>query len=169
MNDVPIWIIGQPVTSRGLTQQVDRAGDPIPYTTRAASYLRHQPPVVPLHFDHTSWQLGDVRRLERSEVDGLMAFARCDVDIADMLDDGPWWFSDRIAFESTGPMGMIKVGMTLSELSLTREPASLGTRPVCWSRSTGEPFGLPMSLRGLWRRGFEQESRLPIGVLPITS
>ena len=78
------------MTARGLVQG---AGSD-PYTVRANSFLREQPAVIPVHFDHDrSWTLGSVCALVRS-TSGLTAVARVERDdLSEMLEDGPWFWS----------------------------------------------------------------------------
>lgn len=152
-----VTLIGQVATSKGFVEHEDRAGDTHYSRTPAVNYLRSQPATIPVHFTHdTSWTLGTVAYLERSRADGLLAIANIDSDIGELLDDGPWYFSDRINFRAHQ---LENSDVTMRELSLTREPASSGTRPVRWSPgaigSAGAPLNLPLTWYDTWTRAAE--------------
>lgn len=164
-----ISVIGQVCSSAGLVQEVDRAGDPIPWVMPANSYLRSQPARIPLYFDHDhSWEIGSVGHLERSRR-GLMAVGRITADVGDLLSDGDWWLSDQVWCRAVGPLE--KGHATMTELSLVRRTANLATRPVCWSRgdiatgSAGEPQ-MPLFWRDTWHRAAERMSAQRYRVAP---
>jgi hypothetical protein len=157
-----LTVCGQVCTFAGLVQKVDLAGVPHPSTTPSSTYLRHQPAVIPVHFDHDeSWKLGEVVHLERSRR-GLMMVARLDADVADLLNDGDWFISDGITSYSTGIT--TRGGVLIRELSLVRATANINTAPLCWSPgdiacgTAGAPFGLPLYWRDTWKRAGERAS-----------
>jgi hypothetical protein len=159
-----ITIIGQAATHAGLVQQRDLAGDPNPFTLRPAGYLREQPVPIPVHFDHDdTWLLGSVDYLERSNDDGLLVVGRiANDDLADVLDDGPWYLSARTRCV---PLGTMEYGLArIREVSLVRHPANLRIKPVRWARhdigtSAGsEPHDMPLRWYDTWHRAHERLS-----------
>ena len=157
-----ITVIGPLCTGRGLVQHYDAAGDAVPYARPANVYLRHQPAVIPVFFEHDdTWQLGNVGHLERSR-SGLMAVSRIERDdLADLLIDGDWYFSDGTSARRSG---LMKYGnCLLEELSLVRSTANVGTRPIAWARtdiatdSGGQPH-MPLTWRDTWKRAHERMS-----------
>lgn len=152
-----LTVIGQIVTAAGHVQQYDAAGDAIPYSMPANGYLRHQPKVIPLLFNHDhSWPLGLLCHLERSEAGGLMAVGRLmRDDLADLLEDGDWYFSDGTRCR---PVGVMEFGhVQLTDVSLVRSTGNLCTPPIRWSRcdiakDSGQPLDLPLHWRACWNR-----------------
>jgi hypothetical protein len=155
-------IIGQVATPKGLIQQYDLAGNADAWTLPAVAYERAQRR-VPILMDHDeSWSVGEVAYYERSKIDGLMMVGTIRDDMDDLLDDGDWHLSPAVASRRCGPCeyGQGKI----SELSLCRRTASLGTRPVCYARHDsfgggGAPRGLPTSWHETWERAHEAISR----------
>jgi hypothetical protein len=153
MDSMTITVVAQVATPRGFCQQTtDLAGDPDSFWLPASGFQHLQPKNLRVLMDHDEgFAVGHVVHLERSAIDGLLAVGVLDVDIADMLSDGPWFVSPRVR-TSGGPL---QLGCAqLREISLTRSPATVNTLPVKWSHtdirttSGGAPFGLPLRWHG---------------------
>jgi hypothetical protein len=152
-----LTIIGQLATAKGMTQQIDLAGDIDYGTQRADGFLTIQPRPIPIRIDHDeTWDIGgEVQHLERSEHGGLLCVATIREPIADLLDDGPWFLSCGVRTRSVGlnEYGHAK----LREVSLVRDPAMKATHPVAFgyidirTDSGGEP-AMPLPWRSAWRR-----------------
>src|SRR5437870_5497841 len=126
MNGMTISFAGQLATVRGHAQQHDRAGTPDPFTVPSSSFFVRQPRHLPVFLNHDrTWQVGEIVHLERSASTGLLAVGVLDVDLADMLADGPWHLSPDIHAVEVDPMRYDFAA--ISEVSLTRSPATLGT------------------------------------------
>jgi hypothetical protein len=154
MGAMTLTIVGQLATVRGDVQKWDRAGQPHPFTMQSTSYLRRQASDIPVYFNHdTTWRLGTVTYLERSRSTGLLAVARLDADVGDLLADHQWHLSDGVIGLPAGPLrfGQIKI----REVSLVGQTATLATKPLCWSRSDGAPGHLPLLWHGTWKRAQE--------------
>lgn len=159
-----LTVIGQVVADAGLVSQVDAWGGHEPYRLPATGYERNQPRPLPLRYQHhEGFQLGEVGHLERSRASGLMAVATIpDNDLADLLADGPWFLSDKVACRSVGPL--TKGGARLHELSLVRKSANVNTRPIRYARTDiarnagGHPAGLPLNWRSTWDRAHKAMS-----------
>jgi hypothetical protein len=170
-----LTVIGQLSTSEGLVQQRDGAGDPIPWTMRANSYLRDQKAGLPILMDHDpGWPVGGVGYLQRSAASGLLMVGRlADDSMADLLNDGDWYLSGGTNSHATGVM---EYGLaTLREASLVRATGSIGTRPVCWSKTdiaknSGAQPPMPLFWRSCWDAAhvamssyrYKRAGRLPI-------
>ncbi len=171
---VTVSIIGQVCTTRGLCQEIDGLGDPIPYETQAVRYLRAQPNPIPIHVNHAKdWKLGEVVHLERSARDGLLAVAVLDADVEEYLSDHTWHYSDGISCRSSGAGGMDKIGIRLRELSLVSRTANLSTKRVYTSRGdiaqgAGAPAGLPLFWYETWQRAGERASLARYRLRPET-
>jgi len=157
MGSMTITVFAQVATPVGHGCQWDLAGDPDPFNLPASGFRQNQPKWIPVHVEHeTDWTLGHVVHLERSTVDGLLAVAVLDADIADLLSDGRWYVSPGVRVRSTGTMQFGDA--VIDELSLVRRPASINTQPVRWSRSDvrtdsgGAPHGMPLRWHDLHRR-----------------
>jgi hypothetical protein len=153
-NDGVLSVIGQLATAKGQVQQRDLAGDPDPWVLPAASYMRDQPARIPILFGHDeTWELGQVAHLERSPSTGLLAVATIADDLVDLLDD-EWFLSGGVRCVPTGPLQFGHA--RLREVSLTRRPGSIGTRPMRWSRSATPPGGMPIRWFDTWDRAVER-------------
>jgi hypothetical protein len=149
-----ISVLGPVVSPTGLAIHYDAFGEPeqIAYTPPLA-YAAHQPAPIAVHLEHdTSWQLGEVVALERSDQLGLFAAATLTADAADLLaEHGPWYWSDRISSYGDGPY---RAGIEIRELSLVPATANTRTKPVAWATGDFDPEPRPLNLwwRDSWQR-----------------
>jgi hypothetical protein len=155
-------VIGQVVTSAGLTQHANALGgiDRVAWTP-ASAYLDDQPADVPVHFAHDrTWRLGSVGHLERSERWGLLAVAVLDADVGDMLAEHRWYFSDGISC-IRHRQRHDRSGVLIHELSLVAETASCGTRPIVAVPgdirlgTAPQPRTMPLDWDDTWQRADE--------------
>lgn len=150
-----LTVLGQVVRPDGLTHHADALGrvDEVVFTP-AAAYQPRQPADLAVHFDHDlSWRLGSVGWLGRSDRLGLMAAAVLDADVAGLLADGRWYWSDGIACRRLDTLR--RGAIRLRELSLVRATGNCGTRPVVFRPSNaGEP-PMPLHWREVWQRAAE--------------
>jgi hypothetical protein len=154
-----ITLIGLVATVRGLAQQHDRAGNVEPFTLPSAGFRRHQPSVIPLLMQHDEgFRLGAVAHLERGDSIGglLMVGSIADDDMADLLDGSDWFLSPRVRAHETGPLQL--GAALLTEMSLTRTPAAINTKPLRWSRGS-PPTGMPVAWYDVWDRGRERMAK----------
>jgi hypothetical protein len=130
---------------------------PSPGTLAAIGYLRAQPEFISVLVEHDpGFHVGEIGYLERSNSQGLLIVARIRSGTDD-LSDGPWFLSARVNHVTIVPMSFERA--KLSEVSLVRHPADLGTKPFCWaSDDPGQPSML-LFWRGAWDRGVEQIAR----------
>src|SRR5262249_48101909 len=113
----------------------------------------HQRRDIPVYMDHDeTWRLGTVEHLERSKRLGLLAFARLEVDVADLLADGRWHWSDGITSYRPGDTRH-RENVELREGSLVRATANLGTGAVVFSTDERAPRSMPMAWDDTWERG----------------
>jgi hypothetical protein len=147
-----LTLIGELASGKGLLRHVDLAGDSEYHHMPPSSYLRHQPPVIPLLHEHDDWHLGQVHYLERS-ARALVAVAQASDDIEDLLRDGSWFFSDGVRYRGYG------IGETtavrIHEVSIGRHPAAVAARPICFSASNTAPSGMPLPWYSVWGRANE--------------
>jgi hypothetical protein len=94
-----------------------------------------------------------------------MAVATIDDDnLASVLSDGPWYWSEGVRLVRSGKPLDFTHGV-ISEVSLVRSTANIATRAVCWSRhdlatdAGGRPIGLPLMWHDTWRRAHERMSK----------
>ncbi|CAN5484777.1 hypothetical protein BH10ACT3_BH10ACT3_20680 [soil metagenome] len=155
-----LTVIGSITTKAGLVQFNDGYGGVRPMELAAASYQRRQRADIDLHFHHdVDWTIGSVLALERSDALGLAAVARIERDdLADLLEDGPWFFSAGVRCVPVDRHGITKGYAKINELSLVRSPASLGIAPVRWTRADievddgGRPRDMSLYQHGTWDR-----------------
>jgi hypothetical protein len=154
-----LTVIGPVVTSEGLVHSADPITgevDSVAYVP-AAAYVADQPAELPVHFEHaTDWRLGTVGYLERSDRLGLMCVATLEVDVRDILDDGPWFWSDSITCKRHGQQ-LERSAAKLSELSLVRRTGNCGTRPVVVvpgdiALGAARPRAMPLLWDDVWDR-----------------
>ena len=157
-----ISILGQTATPQGFARQVDLAGDADLFTMPATAFRPLHRPDLPLLMQHSDWQVGDVRYLERSRSDGLLALATIEDDtFSDLLADGPWYLSAGVR-ATPAKMPNEYEDIRLKEISLTRRPAVRGTRPLVWSHHDvtkgggGQPSDMALNWRSAWDRGAER-------------
>jgi hypothetical protein len=158
-------LIGQLATSEGDVCHYDRAGDADYAKLPAGTFLRHQPPDIPVLMSHDpTWPVGAVDWLDRSTRGyGLLAIGRVRDDMADLLEDGPWFLSAGVRGRAFTPHVWTEYERaTLREVSLTRDPALMGARPITWCRSdlancggSGHPWGINPYWRDAWTRAGE--------------
>jgi hypothetical protein len=165
-------VLGTVVAPEGHAVHHNALGDPVKLTiTEPVDYKRHQPAVIPVHFAHDrEWTLGHVVHLERSERFGLTAVAVIDSDIAELLLDGPFWWSDGITSERDGTYQRSNV--RINELSLVRATANCRTRPVVVSAgglNNGGPRGLNVYQRETFDRAVEANALVRYGAAPAHS
>lgn len=161
MDRMATTVIGQVVTSAGLTQHADALGDIDTVSwTPASAYLRDQPADLAVHFGHDrTWRLNGPSslHLERSDRWGLLAVAVLDADVGDLLADHRWYFSDGISC-IRHKQDHQRSGVLMHELSLVAETANCGTRPVVAVPgdirlgTTSQPRNMPLDWDATWER-----------------
>jgi hypothetical protein len=158
MNVMVCTVLGQVVSPSGHSVHVNSLGDPVNLTiTEPLAYQRHQHASIPVHFAHDrEWVLGHCAYLERGHQFGLVAVASITADIADLLDDGPWYYSDRITSQHLSHTPH-QSNVMIEELSLVRETANHGTRPLVVAAGDltdhrDGPRGLNLHQRDTWQR-----------------
>jgi hypothetical protein len=157
-----ISVLGQVVTPVGLVLHYDGLGDPVrAVVCPATAYLRHQPADLPVYFSHDdTWRLGAVRYLERSDRFGLLAAAVLDADVADLLADGDWYWSDRVTSRRFNDTGLDRTMATMHELSLVRATANCGTEPVVWGRGDiGLGTAVEPRMNQYWREAWQRAGK----------
>jgi hypothetical protein len=158
MVSVDVTVLGQLATTRsgGLLQQRDLSGEVVEVDWRPPlGYVRSQPTRIPVFVDHDpGWEVGEVGYLERSKANGLLALARVDDDIVELLNDGTcWYLSGHVVALSLAP-GHYERAL-LREVSLVRHTAIRGTRPIAWSPHSGAPCSMPFAWDETWSAGVE--------------
>ncbi len=160
-----VTAIGVVATPRGLTQQHDLAGTPEPFTLPAANYRHLQDGPIPVLVEHDEgFAVGTCVALVRSRADGLLAVLRIDGPVVDLLADGDWYLSPGVRTRA-GVTPLERDHARLFEVSLTRDPATLNTKALRWSRHDiatdggGQPNGMSLSWRTAWDRVHEALQR----------
>jgi hypothetical protein len=150
-------VLGQIIAPNGWAHHTNTLGEVVRSSVcEPIAYQRHQPADLPVYFAHDdTWRLGRVRHLERSNRFGLVAVATLDADVADLLADGPWYWSDRMTCRHVS-LTPQRSDAQLVEVSLVRATANCGTRPVVSAPGDlldGEPrTGLTLWQRDTWQR-----------------
>jgi hypothetical protein len=125
--------------------------------------VREQAADIGLYFDHErDWRIGSVVSLQRSNAWGLMAAAILDVDVSEMLADGPWYLSDSITCRKMG-QSLYRGEARLQEISLVRRSGNCDTHEVVWSEGdfglgTSAAPSMPLYWRSMWDRAAQAAS-----------
>ena len=152
-----ISILGQLAAPGSFMIRRDHLDRPIPW--KVGYRWRHQAD-LPLRLGHAD-PIGSVDWLGQGEGVGLLVVARIvhdEVAMEAMLAEGDWFLSPTAWMLPTGPLQL--GGGELEEISLVRNPATTGLKPLVWRKSdialdSAKPAGVPLSWHDAWRMAHE--------------
>jgi len=151
--DTCISFVGELRSASGWARQYDREGREVIYGVAPALFAREQHFPMPVLIDHDlTAVVGRIEHIEVAPGGALACVGR--VWHSGILDGGDWYLSGRW---HRGDAGLL-----LQEVSVVRDPAVVGVRPLRWveydlqTGGGGAPHGLPLAWRTVWDHAGEQ-------------